>query len=52
MLVPNTRQANPYINETKRAIINSKLSGTLEKLAASSRKLRREREGLNLNTEK
>ena len=34
------------------AILNAKNAGTLEKLAASSRKLRREREGLDLSTEK
>lgn len=33
-------------------ILNNKSAGTLEKLAASSRKLRREREKLNLDTEK
>jgi hypothetical protein len=45
-----TKDQNAINKDTE--ILNSKQTGTLEKLAASSRKLRREREGLNLDTEK
>ena len=45
-----TTEQNKINKDTE--ILNNKNAGTLEKLAASSRKLRREREKLNLNTKK
>ena len=45
-----TKEQNAINKDTE--ILNNKRAGTLEKLAASSRKLRREREKLNLNSDK
>ena len=45
-----SKEQNAINKDTE--ILNNKSAGTLEKLAASSRKLRRERDKLNLNTEK